>query len=243
MDRIRKAARGVGVPRWNLKPGGRLMAEVSLWSADLANLARDVERLSPYADAFHLDVADAHFAPDLLFFPDLVAALRRHTERPFHVHLMVDRPSKIVDRFVAAGADLVTVHCETGRLEVREAISRIRSNGCAAGVALRLETPVSAVEPYLQQISAVLLLGTQPGVKGRELTPEACGRIRSMAALLGQHGLRSQVVIVADGGIRTHTVPELRDAGADAVIAGSLVFQAEDLAKTFAWLQSVGTTA
>jgi ribulose-phosphate 3-epimerase len=218
------------------------MAEVSLWSADLAHLARDVERLSPYADAFHLDVADAHFAPDLLFFPDMVAALRGHTERPFHVHLMVDRPSKIVDRFVAAGADLVTVHCETGRLEVREAISRIRSNDCAAGVALRLETPVGAAEPYLQQISAVLLLGTQPGVKGREPAAEACGRIRSMAALLEQHGLRSQVIIVADGGIRTHTVPELRDAGADAVIAGSLVFQAEDLARTFAWLQSVGTT-
>jgi ribulose-phosphate 3-epimerase len=109
-------------------------------------------------------------------------------------------------------------------------------------VALRLETPVSAIEPYLQQISAVLLLGTQPGVKGREPGAEACGRIRSMAALLDQHGLRSQVVIVADGGIRTHTVPELREAGADAVIAGSLVFQAEDLAKTFAWLQSVGTT-
>jgi len=230
------------VSRWDLKPGGRLMAEVSLWSADLANLARDVERLSCYADAFHLDVADAHFAPDLLFFPDLVTALRQHTERPFHVHLMVERPSKLVDPFVAAGADLVTVHCETGRLEVREAISRIRSNDCAAGVALRLETPVSAVEPYLQQISAVLLLGTQPGVKGKEPGSEACGRIRSMAALLDQHGLRSQVVIVADGGIRTHTVPELREAGADAVVAGSLVFQAEDLAKTFAWLHSVGAT-
>ncbi|MBZ5594145.1 MAG: ribulose-phosphate 3-epimerase [Acidobacteriia bacterium] len=228
------------MPRWNSKPGSRMLAEVSLWSADLANLARDVERLSPYADAFHLDVADAHFAPDLLFFPDLVAALRRHTERLFHVHLMVDRPSKLVDRFVAAGADLVTVHCETGRLEVREAISRIRANDCAAGVALRLETPVSAVEPYLQQISAVLLLGTMPSVKGREPGPEACARIRSMDTLLDQHGLRSQVVIVADGGIRSHTVSELREAGADAIVAGSLVFQADDLAEIFAWLHSVG---
>ena len=228
------------MPRWNIKPDGRLVAEVSLWSADLANLARDVERLSPYADAFHLDVADAHFAPDLLFFPDLVAALRGHTERPFHVHLMVERPSKMVDRFVDAGADLITVHCETGRLDVREAISRIRTHDCAAGVALRLETPVSAVEPYLQQVSAVLLLGTLPGVKGRELASEACGRIRSVAGLLEREGLRSQVVIVADGGIRTHTVPQLREAGADAVVAGSLVFQAEDLSKTFAWIRSVG---
>jgi ribulose-phosphate 3-epimerase len=241
MDRIAKAD-VAPAPRWKLKPGGRLMAEVSLWSADLANLARDVERLSPYADAFHLDVADGHFAPELLFFPDLVAALRRHTQRPFHTHLMVDRPSRIVDRFVAAGADLVTVHCETGRLEVCEAISRIQTKGRVAGVAVRLETPVSAVEPYLQQVSAVLLLGTQPGVKGRELAPEACGRIRSMAALLHQHGLRSQVVIVADGGIRTHTVPALYDAGADAIVAGSLVFQAEDLANTFAWLHSAVAT-
>jgi len=96
-------------PRWNIRPGGRLVTEVSLWSADLANLARDIERLSPYADVFHLDVADAHFAPDLLFFPDLVRALRAHTERPFHVHLMMERPSKMVDRFVEAGADLITV--------------------------------------------------------------------------------------------------------------------------------------
>ena len=239
MDRIREATGIAAMPRWNFKPGGALIGEVSLWSADLANLARDIERLSPHADAFHLDVADAHFAPSLLFFPDLVLALRRHTERPFHVHLMVERPSKLVDPFVAAGADLVTVHGEAGRLEVREAISRIRASGCAAGVALRLETPVSAVEPYLQQTSAVLLLGTSPGVKGRELSPEASGRIRSMAALLDQHGLRSQVVIVADGGIRAQTVPGLREAGADAIVAGSLVFQAEDPAKTFAWIHSV----
>jgi ribulose-phosphate 3-epimerase len=233
----------VAAPRWNIKPGARLTTEVSLWCADLANLARDVERLSPYADVFHLDVADAHFAPDLLFFPDLVAALRGHTERPFHVHLMTEKPSKMVDRFVEAGADLITVHCETGRLDVREAISRICTYDCAAGVALRLETPVSAIEPYLQQVSSVLLLGTMPGVKGRELAPEGCSRIRSLAGLLEREGLRSQVVIVADGGVRTHTVPQLREAGADAIVAGSLVFQADDLAKTFSWLHSVGAKA
>ena len=229
--------------RWNIKPGYRLTTEVSLWSADLANLARDVERLSPYADAFHLDVADAHFAPDLLFFPDLVRALRGHTERPFHVHLMIEKPSKMVDRFVEAGADLISVHCETGRLDVRETISRICAHDCAAGLALRLETPVSAVEPYLQQVSSVLLLGTMPGVKGRELAPDACGRIRALAGFLEREGLRSQVVIVADGGIRTETVPRLLEAGADAIVAGSLVFQAKDLAKTFSWLHSLGAKA
>lgn len=229
----------VAVPRWNLKPGGRLIAEVSLWSADLANLAREIERLSPYADAFHLDVADAHFVPDLLFFPDLVAALRRHTERPFHVHLMVDSPSKMVDRFLAAGADLITVHAEAGRLEAGNAISRIQAADCAAGLALNPGTPISAAEPFLQQVRSVLLLGTEPGVKGKDLDPDACGRIRSMAALIDRHGLRSQVVIVADGGIRTHTVPQLREAGADAIVAGSLVFQAEDPGKAFAWLHSI----
>jgi ribulose-phosphate 3-epimerase len=239
MARILEADGSVAVPRWNLKPGGRFIAEVSLWYADLANLAHEIERLSPYADAFHLDVADAHFVAGLLFFPDLVAALRRHTERPFHVHLMVDAPSKVVDRFVTAGADLITVHAETGRLDAGNAISRIHAANCAAGLALKPGTPIGAAEPFLRQIGSVLLLGTEPGVKGKDLDPNACGRIRSMAALLDRHGLRSQVVIVADGGIRTHTVPQLREAGADAVVAGSLVFQAEDPGKTFAWLHSM----
>jgi ribulose-phosphate 3-epimerase len=225
---------------WNMAPGNRLLADVSLWSADLGNLQDAVERLSPYADSFHLDVADAHFAGDLLFFPDLVAALRPHTELPFHVHLMVEQPSKMVDRFVAAGANLITVHGELPEAEVRRAIGRIRSLGAAAGMALRLETTVEAVAGYVDLLDAVLLLGTEIGVTGRDLSPDACSRIADLSSLLERLTQRARVVIIADGGIRKETVPRLREAGADAIVPGSLVFQADDPAAIFGWIHSVG---
>ena len=228
------------MPSWNITPGSRLLADVSLWSADLGNLQSAVERLSPYADSFHLDVADAHFAGDLLFFPDLVAALRPHTELPFHVHLMVDEPSKMAERFAQAGANLITVHCELPEAEVRRAIGRIRSLGAAAGMALRLETPVEAVAGYVELLDSILLLGTEMGVKGKDLSPDACSRIAGLSNLLERRSQRARVLIIADGGIRKDTVPRLREAGADAIVPGSLVFQAGDLATIFGWIHSVG---
>jgi ribulose-phosphate 3-epimerase len=225
---------------WDLKPCGTLLADVSLWSADLGNLQRDVERLSPHADSFHIDVADGHFVADLLFFADMVAALRPHTDRPFHVHLMLEKPLHFVERFASAGADLITVHVETGEAEIREAIGRIRSSGKAAGMAVRLETPVTALAPYLEALDAVVLMGTELGVKGRSLAPPACGRIAELADLLQSVACRHHVVIIADGGIRKETVRLLRAAGADAVAAGSLVFQANDAAAMVAWIHAQG---
>jgi len=228
---------------WNLAPRGRLLADVSLWSADLANLQNAVERLSPYADSFHLDVADAHFAPDLLFFPGLVAALRPHTTRPFHVHLIVEEPSRLVDRFAAAGADLITMHCEVGDAEVRRALDRIQAAHKSSGMALGLDTPVAAIEPYVGSLAAVILMGTEIGVKGGSLAPEAPSRIAELDQRLQRLGLRSSVLIVADGGIRRETVPLLREAGVDAIVPGSLVFQAADLAGVFDWVHAVPRTS
>jgi ribulose-phosphate 3-epimerase len=217
-------------------PHSRLLADVSLWSADLANLAAEVRRLDPFADSFHLDVCDAHFAPGLLFFPDLVHALRPLTGRPFHVHLMAERPTSLIADFAAAGADLITVHAEAGESEVESAIDAIHRAGRSAGLALRLETPLAAAQPHFDRVDALLLLGTAPGVKGQDLAPEAPARIAGAAALLGER--RAQVRLIADGGIRSGTVPLLRRAGADAVVPGSLVFGSRNLAETFAWLHA-----
>jgi ribulose-phosphate 3-epimerase len=214
-----------------------LLAEISLWSADLANLAAEIERLEPFADSFHLDVSDAHFAPSLLFFPDLIRALRPLTNRPFHIHLMVDRPTVLIDEFVACGADMITVHAEVGKAEAAAAIQAILSAGRSAGLALRLDTPLTASEPYLDRIHALLLLGTVLGLKGQDLAPEACGRLASAASMLGER--RPRVRLIADGGIRSHTVPLLRRAGADVIVPGSLVFQSQDLVETFSWLRAL----
>ena len=222
---------------WPDPPGARLLADVSLWSADLGDLAAAIERVGPFADSFHLDVCDAHFAPGLLFFPDLVRALRPLTERPFHVHLMVERPTALIAEFVDAGADAITVHAEVGESEADAGIEAIRRAGRLAGLALRLDTPVAACQRYLDRVDVLLLLGTELGVKGRDLAPEACDRLASAASLLGER--RARVRLAADGGIRSPTVPLLRRAGADVIVPGSLVFQSQNLTETFAWLRGL----
>jgi len=221
---------------WSHLPRERLLADVSLWSADLGNLEAAVRRLSPFADSFHLDAADAHFVPNLLFFPDLIRAIRPHTTIPFHVHLMADQPAALAGEFLDAGADLLTVHVENGEREAGAAIEQALQRGCGAGVSLKLETPVRAVLPYLGSIEVIILLGTQVGVKGRDLAPQALERLREARALLQEHS-KCEVRLVADGAIRTHTVPLLHAAGADAVVPGSLVFEARDLEAMFRWLR------
>lgn len=218
-------------------PRTRLLADISLWSADLANLAAGIECVEPFADSFHFDVADAHFAPSLLFFPDMVRALRPLTKRPFHIHLMVERPTTLVEDFVSSGADLITIHVEVGESEVAAGIQAIRRAGRSAGLALRLDTPVAVSEPYLDHIDALLLLGTGIGIKGQDLAPEACNRLASAASLLGEG--RARVRLIADGGIRSQTVPLLRRAGADVIVPGSLVFQSQNVAETFSWLRAL----
>jgi ribulose-phosphate 3-epimerase len=225
------------MPGWSHLPHDRLLSDVSLWSADLANLESAIRRLAPWADSFHLDAADGHFVPSLLFFPDLVRALRPHTAVPFHVHLMAEYPSALAEEFLDAGANLLTVHVENGAREAGPAIERALRRGCGAGVALKLETPVRAVLPYLEAVEVVILLGTEVGVKGRDLAPEACERLREARALLREHA-KPNVRLVADGAIRTHTVASLQAAGADAIVPGSLVFQSTDLESTFRWLRS-----
>lgn len=214
-----------------------LRAELSLWSADLTRLAEDIARIDAYADVYHIDVADAHFVPGLLFFPDLVAAMRPLTKKPFHVHLMVDQPEALIEPFVEAGADIITVHVEVPT--VGAAVTEITGRGLKAGLAVKIETPLDSVIPYLDQITAVTLMGTALGIKGVDLSEEACPRLEQVRGLLRQHGAEDRIAVIADGGIRQHTVPKLRAAGADAVVMGSLAFKSTNLEETFSWLRGL----
>jgi len=219
-------------------PKGRLMAEFSLWSANLVRLADEIERINPYADIMHIDVADGHFAPAFLFFPDLVAAIRKLTTVPIHVHLMcadaVILPQ--IDQFAEAGADLVSLHVENAAV-AGPALDRIAQHGLRAGMVLRVETPVAKAEPYIKRLDVLTLLGTAIGVKGQGLDPSAPARLRDAGALIAAAGRR--IVLAADGGIRDTTVPVLRDAGAETVVMGSLAFGAPDLAERIAWVRGL----
>ncbi len=228
------SARLAGLPR------DRLLGELSMWSADLCGLRDELARTAPYADLYHLDVADGRFAPALLFFPDLVARIRALTAAPLHVHLMVapDILLAQVRQFAEAGADLITVHAESGDA-LAPAIALIHELGRAAGLVLRLETPVAQAAPWLDHVEFLTLLGTAIGVKGQELSTDACPRLREARRLLRRAGRDGVVRLAADGGIREHTVPPLRQAGADAVVLGSLAFGASDLPGRMAWLRGL----
>ncbi|WP_031193227.1 ribulose-phosphate 3-epimerase [Mesorhizobium sp. L2C066B000] len=225
-------------------PRNRLIGEFSLWSADLANMERDLKRIETHADVHHIDVADARFTPGFLFFPDLVAHIAKLTAKPIHVHLMVE--AEIVEeqtrQFIEAGADLISVHAENGETGLRAA-KLARELGAEAGVVLRLETPVAAVTPFLPEVAFVTLLGTSIGVKGQSLSEQACPRLIEARVLMRKAGREADIVLAADGGIRHETVPSLRAAGAETVVLGSLAFGDPDIARRMAWLHGLEVAA
>lgn len=218
-------------------PRNRLLAEFSMWSADLIRLADDLQRITPHADILHVDVADGYFAPALLFFPDLVARMRDVTGLPIHVHLMVSDAVLLsqIDQFAEAGADLISLHVENAN--AAEALDRIAAHGVKAGMVLRVETPVANAAPWLERLDMLTLLGTAIGVKGQGLNPAAPSRLEEAARLISRAGRR--IVLAADGGIRDTTVPLLRAGGAETVVMGSLAFGAPDLAERMRWLHAV----
>jgi ribulose-phosphate 3-epimerase len=226
-------------PGWiDRLPTDRLIAEFSMWSADLIALGTDLARIEPHADILHIDVADGHFAPALLFFPDLVARLRAATATPIHIHLMTADSVLLaqIDQFAEAGADLISLHVENATV-AHAALDRIAAHGLAAGMVLRVETPVEAVAPHLPRLDMLTLLGTAIGVKGQGLDPAAGDRLRRARHLIAAQGRR--IVLAADGGIRDTTVPLLRAAGAETVVLGSLAFGAPDLAERMRWLAAL----
>ena len=218
-------------------PRNRLLAEYSMWSADLIRLADDLIRITPHADILHIDVADGHFAPALLFFPDLVARLREQTALPIHVHLMVADAVLLsqIDQFAEAGADLISLHVENANAGA--GLDRIAQHGLKSGMVLRVETPVAQAAAWLPRLDMLTLLGTAIGVKGQSLNASATARLQQAAALIAATGQR--IVLAADGGIRDTTVPVLRAAGAETVVMGSLAFGAPDLAERMRWLYSL----
>jgi ribulose-phosphate 3-epimerase len=215
-----------------------LLADTSLWSAPLTDIDKGIALTENFTDLYHIDVADAHFAPTLLFFPDLVAAINKRTEKPIHVHLMMDDPLTLLDDFVDAGADIVTVHAELGG-KIGAIIARLKERGVGVGLAVKVESDLSVLGDYLDELDVVVVMGTRIGIKGVGLEPTTTDRIRALRRKLDGRGTKRSTLISVDGGIRKETVPALRGAGADIVTPGSLVFKSADIPATFQWLKSL----
>jgi ribulose-phosphate 3-epimerase len=212
-----------------------LKCSTSLWSADLTNLESEIKRVEPYSERFHLDVADGHYTPTMLFFPDLVAAMRPHTRVPFEVHIMSTNPLDWVDPFIDAGADGILL-CFDSLDDHGAAIERVRSKDKFAGLALRLDEDPSLLDPYWNSLAVVCLVGTEIGIKGAEMDSRVPERIQRARACIRAAGAATE--IECDGGIRRHTVPVMNDAGADWIVPGSLMFK-ENPAEMREWLASL----
>jgi ribulose-phosphate 3-epimerase len=198
----------------------------SVLSADLGRLPEQIERaVAGGAEWLHVDVMDGHFVPNLTFGAPLVRALRRLTNLPLDVHLMVERPERYLGEFADAGASIFTFHPEA-TVHVQRHLATSRQLGMLAGVALNPSTPVTLLEEILEDVDLVLVMSVNPGYGGQSYIPQSTDKIRRTRALLDRNS--SRAVLEVDGGITNETIAEAWSAGADTFVAGTAVFGAPD---------------
>lgn len=212
-----------------------MKCSTSLWSADLSGLADEIRRVEPYSDRFHLDVADGHYVPNLLFFPDLVKALRAHTALPFEVHLMVTDPLNWIDPFVDAGADGI-IFCFDSARDPAGVLSAIKAAGKSAGISLLIGESLDVLQPFWNQLDVLTLVGTAMGIKGASMDASIPAKVRHARQWISGRKLKTEIEV--DGGIRRETVPALKASGADVIVPGSLMFK-EDPAAMRRWLREL----
>jgi len=196
----------------------------SILAADFAHLGAQVrEAEEAGAEYIHVDVMDGQFVPNLTIGVPVVRALAGATALPLDVHLMIESPENLIDDFVRAGAEMVTVHVETCP-HLHRTVCQIREAGAMAGVALNPATPISLIEPILEYVNLVLVMSVNPGFGGQSFIESSLSKVRELRQLLEMKGLPAEIEI--DGGINPKTAPGAVAAGADVLVAGTAIFNA-----------------
>jgi len=202
----------------------------SLLSADFANLQADIEFVNnSKADWFHLDIMDGVFVPNISFGFPIIKTVKKHAKKPLDVHLMIVEPDKYIQEFKNAGADWLTVHIEACT-HAHRTIQAIKAAGMKAGISLNPHTPINMVENIITDVDMVLIMSVNPGFGGQSFIPQSIQKIEQLKALIKKTG--SKALIQVDGGVGTHNAKELTQAGADVLVAGNAVFNADDRYKT-----------
>jgi ribulose-phosphate 3-epimerase len=195
-------------------------------SADFGNLERDTKMIDrSQAEWVHIDVMDGVFVPNISFGFPVMKPIRQATKKVLDVHLMIVEPEKYVEKFVKEGADYVTFHIEATE-QIKHCIDLIHNAGAKAGVSIKPATPTSVLQDLLPQVDLVLVMSVEPGFGGQSFMPNAIDKVRELAKMREEQGL--DFLIEVDGGISSKNAALLFDAGAEALVAGSAVFKAEN---------------
>jgi len=199
-----------------------ILVAPSILSADFANLGRDIAAVEKGgADLIHVDVMDGHFVPNITIGVPVVRAIKRVATRPLDVHLMIEEPDRYIDEFVAAGADMVSVHVEAVP-HLHRTITHIRKLGARAGAVLNPSTPAGMLEDIAGDLDFVLVMSVNPGFGGQAFIPHSIEKVRRVRRVLDAAG--SSAAIEIDGGIDTANVAAVVAAGATILVAGNAIF-------------------
>ena len=207
----------------------------SILSADFANLERDIGRIAS-ADYVHVDVMDGMFVPNISIGIPVVASIRKVTDLPLDVHLMIVEPVRYVEQFCDAGADLVTIHVESDTPEkIQEALDKIHAKGKRAGIVLKPGTPAEAALPYLEQVELILVMTVEPGFGGQKFMADMMPKVQTVRGYID--ALNPACELEVDGGVDAQTCKLCIAAGANVLVAGSSVYKSADIPATIAALR------
>ena len=209
----------------------------SILASDFANLQKEAEMINQSAaDWFHIDVMDGVFVPNISFGIPVTEAIKKHANKPLDVHLMIVNPEKYIEDFAKAGADLITVHWEACP-HIHRTLAQIKEAGCKAGVVLNPATPVSVLQDIISDCDMVLVMSVNPGFGGQKFIENTYQKVKELKKLILQK--KAETIIEIDGGVNLETGAKLVEAGADALVAGSFVFNHQNPMEIISKLKSL----
>jgi ribulose-phosphate 3-epimerase len=209
----------------------------SILSADFSKLGDEIKKVEEAgADLIHVDVMDGHYVPNLTFGPPVIASIRKVTELPFDVHLMIENPERSIQAYADAGSDFITVHVEA-ETHLHRAIQSIKEKGLKAGVSLNPATPLCLLDDIIEDIDLLMIMSVNPGFGGQQCIKNTLPKIKKARDLIDERS--PHVLLEVDGGVKLENIRLFKDAGTDIFVAGSAIFTSDNYETTIREMKKI----